>query len=154
MNAHAAESIDDYDVYAGPTPGFIEQVYLIHPYADQDGRTAALLQNPAGDAGASLSWSVEELPWLTIWKNTAAEADGYVTGIEPATGFPFNRSVERATGRLPVLASGESRRFTVEVALHTGEQAVSAAAMRVQSIQGGRTTEVDREPPATEDEIE
>lgn len=154
MNAHAAEGIDDYDVYAGPTQGFIEQVYLIHPYADGDGRTAALLRNAAGDAAASLAWSVDELPYLTIWKNTAAEADGYVTGIEPATGFPFNRSVERDAGRLPVLASAESRSFTVEVGLHSGEQAVRAAVEHVQSIQGGRSTEVDREPPATGDETE
>jgi hypothetical protein len=24
-------------------------------------------------------------------ENTAAQEDGYVTGIEPATGYPFNR---------------------------------------------------------------
>lgn len=154
MNAHAAGGIDDYDVYAAPTLGFIEQVYLIHPYANRHGRTMVLLTNGAGDAGASLSWPVAELPYLTIWKNTAAEADGYVTGIEPATGFPFHRRVERAAGRLPVLAPGESRSFTIDVGLHVREPEVSAKIHEVELIQHGQPTEVDREPPSIDVETE
>ena len=41
---------------------------------------------------------LEELPCFTLWKNTAAEADGYVTGLEPGTNFPNLRSFERFVG--------------------------------------------------------
>ena len=36
-DAHAAERIDNYATYAGPTPRFIEQVYLARPRADGSG---------------------------------------------------------------------------------------------------------------------
>ena len=39
FNDHAAKSIADYARYAAPTPGFIEQVYCLHPLADAGGRT-------------------------------------------------------------------------------------------------------------------
>jgi hypothetical protein len=146
MNDVAAKGLADYAAYAGPTPGFIEQVYLIDPYADGEGKTAILLQNQAGDRGASIAWSTNELPYLTIWKNTAANEDGYVTGLEPATGFPYNRRVERQAGRLPTLAAGESRSFTLDFGVHVGADSVSETADRIRAIQGTRETEVQSEP--------
>ena len=55
-----------------------EQVYLIEPYADDEGHTRTVLANAQGDLAATMSWSVEELPYLTQWKNSVAEGDGYV----------------------------------------------------------------------------
>lgn len=150
MNAHAAESISDFATYQGPTKGFIEQVYLIEPYANDAGHTAAVLQNARGDRAASLRWSTSQLPYLTVWKNTAAAEEGYVTGIEPATGYPFNRKVERAAGRVPKLAAGQSRSFVLDVGLHRGEPAVKQAAEQVRAIQSGRPTEVQATPPTGE----
>lgn len=147
MNGHAAESIDRYATYAGPTEGFIEEVYLVEPLADSSGRSGALLRNAAGDRAVSMHWAVRELPYLTIWKNTAATGDGYVTGIEPATGYPYNRSVERAAGRLPKLAPGAARRFGIEVGLHRGAEKVEAAVAAIDAIRGGREPLVQREPP-------
>jgi hypothetical protein len=147
MNARAAEGIDDYASYAGPTPGFIEQVYLIEPFAGADGLSAVLLHNAAGDRGTSITWSTKELPYLTIWKNTAAAGDGYVTGLEPATGFPFNRRVERKFGRVPQLAAGATRSFTLEFGLHTGRASVQQWVNRVAQIAAGRKAQVAREPP-------
>ncbi|MBI1373613.1 MAG: DUF4432 family protein [Phycisphaera sp.] len=150
MNAHAAEGIDGYATYAGPTKGFVEQVYLIEPYADASGRTMALVTNPAGDRAASLSWPIEQLPYLTVWKNTAAEASGYVTGIEPATGFPFNRRVERKAGRVPKLAPGQTRRFQLDVNVYRGRADVERAARAVQAITADRAAKVVREAPSTD----
>jgi hypothetical protein len=90
---------------------------------------------------------MRELPYLTIWKNTAAEADGYVTGLEPGVGFPFNRKVERQFGRVPRLAPGETRRFGLEFGLHSGKAAVFDAARQVESLQQGRAPRVDTRPP-------
>jgi hypothetical protein len=106
----------------------------------------AMLKNPAGDRAASLEFNVRELPYLTQWKNTNAEAEGYVTGIEPGTSFPHNRRIERAKGRVPKLAAGASRTFTVDFAVHVGAQEVETAAKRVVAIQGDRKPQVDAQP--------
>lgn len=147
MTEHAGEALDTYDTYAAPRAGFVEEVFLCTPYADAAGRSMVMLRNAAGDRGASIRWSVKELPCLTIWKNTAAEADGYVTGLEPATGFPYNRRVERLAGRVPKLAPGETRRFTLDFGLHADREGVDAQAAAIADIQAGRPTKRSRELP-------
>jgi hypothetical protein len=149
MNDHAARSIDAYATYDGPTPGFIEQVYLVWPLRDFSNHTSVLLRNAARDRGVSITWSPHELPYLTIWKNTAAKADGYVTGLEPATGFPFNRKVERQFGRVPRLAPGETRRFSLEFGLHASQEAVAEKAGQVTGIQEGHEPQVETRPPVS-----
>lgn len=147
MNDHAAGAIGRYGTYDGPAVGFIEQVYLVSPLADDRGRTVVLLRNAARDRGASIRWSTRELPYLTIWKNTGAVEDGYVTGLEPATGFPFNRKIERQSGRVPKLAPGETRAFSLEFGLHSGKEDVDAVARAIAAIQGGREPRVEARPP-------
>jgi hypothetical protein len=146
FNARAAEGIDAYDRYEAPKLGFIEQVYKIKPAADPTGATLAVLRNASGDRAASVGFNVNELPYLTQWKNTNAEGEGYVTGMEPGTGFPHNRRIERAKGRVPKLAAGASRKFTVDFAIQVGADQVKAAAARVAAIQRDRKPQVDREP--------
>ncbi|MDB5319282.1 MAG: hypothetical protein JWN40_913 [Phycisphaerales bacterium] len=150
FNAHAAEGMATYDKYAGPTLGFIEQVYKIKPAADAQGRTRALLKNAKGDRAASLTFNVKQLPYLTQWKNTNAVGEGYVTGIEPGTSFPHNRRVERQHGRVPKLAAGESRNFQIDYTIHVGEAAVKAAVDQVAAIQADRKPQVDAEPEKIE----
>ena len=140
MNDNAAGAIDTWATYRGPTTGFLEEVFLIEPYADDDGRTAALLVAPGAALATSVTWNVNELPYFTQWKNTAAVEDGYVTGMEPATGFPFNRKVERDAGRVPKLAPGETRSFTLDFGVHLGDE-VREAEEAVRAIQAGRPTE-------------
>lgn len=146
FNDHAAKDVKRFDQYAGPTKGFVEQVYLLLPRADEAGRTTIMLRNAAGDKAVSMSWPVEQLPYLTLWKNLAAEADGYVTGLEPATGFPNHRSVERAAGRVPKLGPGQTRRFSLEVGLHDGRESIAELAERIAAIQGGEPATVDSAP--------
>lgn len=147
MNDHAAKSVKDFATYKGPTKGFVEEVFLLEPLADKSGKTTALLSNAAGDLGTSLTWSVSELPYLTQWKNTAAEADGYVTGIEPGTGYPFNRRVERHFGRVPKLAPNETRSFTLDFGIHHGAEAVKAVEKRIAALQGDVKVEVRSATP-------
>lgn len=146
MNENAAKSIANWPVYDAPQPGYIEQVYLIHPLSDDDGWTQAVLATSDGKAATSLRWSTSQLPYLTIWKNTTAEADGYVTGIEPATGFPYNRSVERKAGRVQKIAAGASREFSIDFLIHSGEAAVAAAIAGVAKIQGETQPELFDQP--------
>ena len=143
FNPHAANSVKGYSEYAGPQPGFIEQVYCLRPLAGVDGRTELLLQNANGDRGVSLVFPVRQLPCVTLWKNLAAEAEGYVTGIEPGTGFTYTRRLEREAGRVPKLRPNETRHFTIEVTIHSDNTGVKAAGERVRMIQGKIKTTVD-----------
>lgn len=138
FNDHAAEGLETWNTYSAPTTGFVEQVYLVKPKADQNNRTMALLHNKAGDKAASISWSVDDLPYLTVWKNTGAKEDGYVTGIEPGTNYPNNRSVERKAGRVPVLQAGQSRKMALTFGLHEGPEEVGLAVKAIQAIENAR----------------
>lgn len=150
FNAHAASGLDGWTRYAGPTTGYVEQVYALRLFGDAQDRTRVMLQNAAGDRAVSMAWSLKELPYLTVWKNTGAVADGYVTGLEPGTSYPYNRRIERKFGRVPKLAAGESYRMAVEVAIHADRDDVRPAAEAIRSLQGGRETKLNREPPEIE----
>ncbi len=135
---HAAKSVAHYAEYAGPELGFIEQVYCLQLFGDKRQRTLVMLNNKAKDRAVSMAWSLRELPHLTIWKNTAAEKDGYVTGLEPATNLPFNRRVERKFGRVPKLAPGASRQMSIDFGIHVGKAEVHRIAQQIEQIQGNR----------------
>ena len=150
MNEHAAKSIDNWSVYKGPAPGFIEEVYLLEPIADENSSTLALLTNSDLSLGTSVRWNLNELPYLTLWKNTAAKEDGYVTGIEPATGYPFNRKIERKYDRVPMIQAGETLSFTLDFGIHTNEESVQTVISEVDELQKTSALNFVRKPPATE----
>ena len=131
FNDRAAEGLDHWDVYDAPTTGFVEQVYLLEPRGDDQNNAHVMLMNRRQDRGASISWSLDELPYLTVWKNTGAVEDGYVTGIEPGTNYPNHRSVEREAGRVPKLAPGTSRRMSLTFGLHNTAEAVQKTRARI-----------------------
>lgn len=145
-NANAARDVKTYDTFRGPTPGYVEQVYLFKPLADTKGDTLLLLQNRAGDRGTSLRYSLKELPYLTLWKNTGAAADGYVIGIEPGTNYPNRRMVERKAGRVPKLEGGGRYEMTVEYGVHVGTSEVKRVVGQIGRIQGDRGTKLNATP--------
>lgn len=146
FNAHAAKSLATFNEYIAPTKGFIEQVYGILPFADDKNRTTVMLKNAAGDKAVSMSYSVEQLPYFTLWKNTTAIEEGYVTGLEPGTGFPANRSIERKAGRVPKLKPNETRRFAIDFGIHTSKQNVEQVAAQIAKLQAGRQTQLNPQP--------
>jgi peroxiredoxin len=150
INDHAASDVARYGTYRGPKAGFPEQVYCLRMWADENNRTKVMLRNAAGDKAVSMAYSVRELPFFTLWKNPVAGEDGYVTGLEPGTGFPRNRSVERKFGRVPKLGPHQSRSFTIDFALHAGKDSVGAAEADIARILAGRDTRVDKAPLPTE----
>ena len=143
---HAAEGIHEYDRYGPPTPGFAEQVYLMNLHADEHDRTRVMLHNAAADRAVSMGWSTRELPCFTIWKNIAHEADGYVVGLEPATGYPNPREVEREAGRVPTLAPGDTWNAAVDYAIHDTAESVRDTAEHIDRIQNGREPHIDQHP--------
>ena len=146
FNAHAATDVAAYADYAGPVRGFIEQVYDLHPFADAGGRSMLMLSNAGRDRAVSMEFSVAELPYVTLWKNLTALDEGYVTGLEPGTGFPYPRRIEREAGRVPKLKPGETRHFAIDVGVHTTASAVAAVDEQIKRIQNGRPTQIDRDP--------
>ena len=85
-------------------------------------------------------------PGVTLWKNTASEGEGYVTGLEPGTNFPNNRRIERKLGRVPKLAPGASYSATIDYAIHIGTAQVKRVADRISAIKGKQKPVIARQP--------
>jgi hypothetical protein len=147
-NGRSAEGISAWQAFEGPQRGFIEQCYLMELFGDDAGETVVLLRNRAGDKGVSLGFNLEQLPHFTLWKNTQAEADGYVTGLEPGTSYPNLKTFERSQGRLITLQPGEVWEMRIELAVHDSVSAVSEVEERIASIQRGRKAEIHERPIA------
>jgi hypothetical protein len=146
FNSHAAKDVARYAEYRGPQQGFIEQVYCIRPLADSEGRALIMLQNKACDKAVSMAFAVEELPYVALWKNTNAESEGYVTGLEPGTGFPNNRRIERKFGRVPKLAPDGTHSAKIDFTIHATADEVAEVADRITALQGGIRPVLDDRP--------
>lgn len=132
----AAEGIGTYDRFDAPKAGFVEQAYWYELVGKRGSReTLAMLRNAAGSQAALLRFSLKDFPCFTLWKNTAGKADGYVTGMEPATSYPNTRQFEREQGRVLTLAGGESRTTTLVVETLETKKAVHAAEAEIKQLQ-------------------
>src|SRR5262245_20979335 len=96
-----------------PTRDYDETVFNVVPYGDEQGETLAVLHNAAGNLGISLRFNIQQLPVLSLWKNTDTLGQGYVTGLEPGTSWAYNRSYQRALNRVPTIGPKEQRRFDI-----------------------------------------
>ena len=138
FNDHAAKSTAGFASYDGPTKGFVEQVYVLQPFADEQGSTTVMLSNQAGDRAVTMRYHIAQLPYFTLWKNLTTLEEGYVTGLEPGTSSPANRGIERQAGRVPKLLPGEIRKFGLELAIQAGVTEVSAAAAPIERLRASR----------------
>lgn len=134
-DARAAEDIKTWQTYLGPTASYTEQCYFADLIGDDQEKTVVLLRNAAGDRGVSLEYSIRQLPCFTVWKCTQAEADGYVTGMEPATNLPNHKTFERKQGRVITLAPGASHASRIELAVHTSTAEVTTVENRIGELQ-------------------
>jgi uncharacterized protein DUF4432 len=144
FNQHAAKDLASYGNYQGPRLGFIEQVYCLRPKSDRAGRALIMLRNKARDKAVSMNFATGELPFVTLWKNTNALKEGYVTGLEPGTGFPNNRRIERKFGRVPKLPPGGTFKASIDVTIHTTSTEVAEVSNRIEALQGGIDPTVDQ----------
>jgi hypothetical protein len=146
FNADAAKDLATWTTYRGPTKNFGEQVYNVVPYAMADGTTTVMLHNRAGDKAIALSYDTRALPYFSLWKNTDTLKEGYVTGLEPGTGFAYPRAIERKFGRVPKLAAGASRSFALEYTILPDKKSIDEVAKEIAAIQGDRKTTKVPEP--------
>lgn len=147
-DARAAEGISTWTQYAPELAGYAEQVYFMQLLADAQGWSPTLLKNAAGTRGVGVHVNTKQLPCFTLWKNTGAAADGYVTGLEPGTNFPNPRTYEGRQGRVVKLAAGGVATFQVGLEIHHGENEVKQAEQAIAELQAGVTPEVCERPQA------
>ncbi len=110
----------------------------------------AMLKNASSSRAILLRYSTAELPCLSLWKCTNSPEEGYVTGIEPATGFPHNRRIERKFGRVPILEPQQMRSFTIEYEACIDSSSVSKAEKNIENIRNNRPTQINKKPPVIE----
>ncbi len=144
----AVEGMDSYDEYPGPTAGYVEQCYWFDSLSDSKGRTLAMLRNSSADRAAVVRFNKTELPAFTLWKNTAAESDGYVTGLEPGTSYPNLKTFEREKGRVIKMAPGETRSFTVTIEAHNSKDSVAAVQKEIADLQKTAKRVIHKKPVA------
>ena len=147
-DARAAEGVAAWDVYGPESAGFAEQVYFLQLVPDAQGWSPALLKNAAGTRGVGVHMNTKQLPCFTLWKNTGAAADGYVTGLEPGTNFPNPRTYEGRQGRVVKLDAGGSAVFQVGLEIHDGAEQVQKAEQAISALQAGVTPQVCQRPQA------
>jgi hypothetical protein len=147
-DATAAIGIDQYTVYGPPVAGFAEQAYFHTPLGGTDGWSTALLTNATQQAGFAVHFQTRQLPAFCVWKNTGAEADGYVTGLEPGINFPNFRAYERQQGRLPKIEPGQTYRTELALEVANTRDSVRKIQDRIQQLQGTTAPIIHRQPVA------
>jgi len=138
IDAHASRQRQTFAEFEGPCVDFREQVFVCWLRGDSKGRTLIALENAAGTSAVSMSFSLLDLPCMSLWKQTGSLSEMYVAGLEPGTSFPNHRSFERKHGRVRVLAVGEEWRSVLEFRVHSGVVAVERLRARIDRLQGAQ----------------
>lgn len=146
FNNYAKAGLDSWQTYQGPTKGYDEMVFNLKPIGDDSGQSLAVLHNKKSDKGVALSYNVEQLPVLTLWKNTDTYKQGYVTGIEPGTSYAYNTKYQRPLGLVPTIRAGESKYFDLTYSVLRNQNEVKQALTEVAKIQQGQKVELISKP--------
>jgi hypothetical protein len=144
----AQAGIETWNVMPPPQPGSAEQGYLAELLADHDGNTRVLLSGLRDGDAVSLRFNKDALPYFTLWRNTAAERDGYVMGLEPATNFPNPHTFEKRHGRVVSLKPGETWQASVAARWHHDADSIAEEEAAIQEIQAERKPEMLATPRA------
>lgn len=133
----AAEMIDSWDIYDEATSGYSEVVNFFQMVADKDDQAEVLLESSAAETGMGVAWDTSTLPCFVQWKNTAADQDGFVTGLEPGTNFPNTKSFEAQQGRVVTLEPDGQVSYRVSLSPLVGRAAVGEYRSQVESLAAG-----------------
>jgi hypothetical protein len=142
----AREGVETWHTMPPPRPGSAEQGYLLDLLADDAGQTRMLLSGLANDQAVGLQFNKRELPCFTVWRNTPAEIDGYVMGLEPATNFPNPRTFEQKHGRVVTLNPGAKWRAAVNVTWHVDAHTITEEESAIREIQSRAKPEIAAAP--------
>ncbi|MEY2724892.1 MAG: hypothetical protein RLZZ458_759 [Planctomycetota bacterium] len=145
-NARAAEGISMWNLFNGPETGFAEQVYFAQPAVDEFGWAHSALADSSEELAFAVRYHASTLPWFTLWKNTAAATDGYVTGLEPGSSFPNPRSIERQEGRLSTLSPGGSVCYKLQFEASVSRARTRQIISEITALQVSNSRVVHSEP--------
>ena len=146
QTARASEGVADWSLYDGPTQGFTEQVYLMRLQGDVKNQTLAVLCSPSESQAIAVRFSLDSLPFFTVWKNTGAIPDGYVTGLEPATCFPNPRTFEKEQGRLVPLESGQKWQSVWSIEITSDSTHIASLRREVENLAAKVITQIHEKP--------
>jgi hypothetical protein len=104
---------EDWATVPAPQADRPEDVYYISNNADENGYASIRFLNSKKSQGVRVTYRVDSLPCFSYWKNTPSSFDGYVVGLEPATGYPNPRWVEAEAGRILKIPPG--RAYSTEI---------------------------------------
>ena len=147
-DALSASEIDGWNAMGSAQVGFAERVYFASPRADNHAWTAVMLRSGDNSSGLGVQFDTSTLPYFILWKNTAAENDGYVIGLEPATNLPNTKSFEAKQGRVVTLAPGQTTTFRVNLQPLIGVKAVEECANHIDELSKTASGEILRAPKA------
>ena len=142
----AAEGIATWSQYAPPVAGYPEQVYYLELLPAAQGLTPTLLKNSQSSRGVGILVNTQQLPCYSLWKNTTASPDGYVTGLEPGTNFPNPRSHEGRQGRTVKLAPGAKTEFELRLEVYPTPVEVARAEAAIAALQATAKPQVFDQP--------
>lgn len=133
----AKEGIDTWNIMPPSRPDSAEQVYVLDLAEDDVGDSRVLVSGLSDSEAVGLRFNKRTLPCFTVWRNTPADADGYVLGIEPGTNYPNPRTFERQHGRVVTLKPGEKWSAAVTAAWHADATAIASEEKAIAAIQAG-----------------
>lgn len=142
----AERGIATWNVMPPPEAGSAEQVYVAQLAADSAGDTRVLASGMTRGEAVSMRFNVQSLPCLTLWRNSPAEADGYVLGIEPGTNYPNPHTFETSQGRTVRLKQGETWSSEVAVTWHGHGESTADVQAAIEEIQASTTPTVYNQP--------
>ena len=102
-----------------------------------------------GTLGESMKFNTQQLPCFSLWKNTTAGADGYVTGLEPGTNFPNPRSFETQHDRVIKLAPGGKAVLELALAAHDDAESIGQVEQAIAALQAKVRPVIHDAPLAT-----
>jgi galactose mutarotase-like enzyme len=132
-NAESQADGNNWNRYAAPKAGFVEQVYLHHPRTSPGVNSAfALAALVNDDIGLQWAWDTRHMPYLTQWKNTRQGI--YVCGIEPGNCIPEGQNGARDAGRLVMLQPGEQHTFELALTILDGPEAIQSCRDNIERL--------------------
>ena len=144
-DAGSMSDIGTWNRYDSPCPGRAEQVHFATIRSHSEGVASAMLVAPDAKNAVCVAWRADTLPCFALWKNQGGLADGYVTGLEPATNFPNARSFEESQGRVVALGPHESVRFDLSLEHLSGSRLIERR-KQIEAVMASRTAKMHEYP--------
>jgi hypothetical protein len=129
VTARGDHAVEGYGTLAGPSAGYVEQVFEHDLAAGADGSAAAAIVNHRLGLGVYEVFRRDQLPHHFVWRMLGEGT--YVVGIEPSTNRTAGRLDARERGELIELGPGDTRSYDLELGALDGTEAIEEFRARV-----------------------